>query len=276
MNVEGKIADVFARSRPNEAARVLETLPEDAVREFLEETELTAAAVVVESLTSLMASRCLSLASSSRAAAIANELPLERASDLLRRADAETRSKVLSEMPPNRRGPLQKLLRFPEHTAGAMMEPRVESFLGNMTVGETLRKVHETKSELRYYLYVVDEQLVLRGVASWRQLVAAEPDLTLRAIMTRSVQTLSARAGKSAILSHPAWRRYPVLPVVDENGHLLGVFRYVTFRRLQERSDSEEPSPVNVALALGELFWLSAAGLLRGLEQPSVEVEEER
>ncbi|HXV60140.1 MAG TPA: hypothetical protein VEK15_05560 [Vicinamibacteria bacterium] len=267
MNLEKNIADTFATSRPSDAARVLETLGENDLRELLDESDLRAAATVVEALTPLEASRCLCLVSASRAAEILYELPLDRAADLLRRVGEGAREAILSHLPEPRRRPLQKLLSFPEQTAGAMMEPRVESFPQGMTVEATLRKIRQPGSHLRYYLYILDDDLVLTGVASLREIASASVRKTLRSIMTRPVHSLSARAGKNAILEHPGWRRYPLLPVVDEAGRLIGVFRYETFRRLQGLPDLEEASPLRVALAVGELFWLGASGLLRGLEE---------
>lgn len=268
MSLEKAIADAFASSRPSDAARVLEALSEDEVRELVDQSEIRAAAAVVEAMTPLAAARCLSLASAPHVVEIVSVLPLDRAGDLLRRLGNEKRAEILSRLPKERKAPLEKLLSFPEHTAGAMMEPRVESFPETMTVEATLHQVRRPGTELRYYLYIVNDDLVLTGVASLRDLVSAPLDANLRSIMKRPVQTLSARAGKSATLEHPGWRRYPVLPVVDEAGRLVGVFRYETFRRLQERPDTDEASPLNVALALGELFWLGASGLLRGLEEP--------
>jgi magnesium transporter len=273
VNLERSIAETFAAARPTEAARVLEHLPEEAVRDLLEDSDVGAAVAVVAALTPLLASRCLSLTMPSRAAEILQRLPLDRATDLTRRLGPDERASVLSHVPDERRRPLEKLLRFPESTAGALMEPRVASFPESLSVEATLERARRPGSELRYYVYVVNDDLVLTGVTSLRELVSASPAATLRSIMTGPVQTLSARAGRKAILGHPGWLRYPVLPVVDEADRLVGVFRYETFRRLQDRPETEDASPLNVALALGELFWLGASGILRGLEEPSTPKE---
>lgn len=269
MSLEKSIADVFASARPVAAARVLEALPEDAVRELLHESGIAAASAVVQALTPVVASRCLSSSAPARAADIVRDLPLDRTADLLRRLGQDERAAILAHVPSDTRRPLERLLRFPEHTAGAMMEPRVASFPQSSTVDATLSKVRDRGSELRYYVFIVDDELVLVGVTSLRELVSAPRDATLQSIMTRPVQSLSARSGRSATLEHPGWRRYPVLPVVDDTGRLVGVFRYETFRSLQEQPELEQASPVEVALALGELFWLGASGMLRGLEAPS-------
>ena len=276
MSLEKNIADVFAVSRPSSAARVLESFPEDAVRELLEQSDARAASAIVEALTPAVASRCLSLSSSARAADIVSGLPFDRTADLLRRLGDAERAAILGHVPSETRRPLEKLLRFPEHTAGAMMEPRVASFPQSWTVDATLGKIRERGSELRYYVFIIDDGLVLVGVTSVRQLVSAPPEATLQSIMTRPVQSLSALSSTSATLEHPGWRRYPVLPVVDDAGRLVGVFWYETFRSLQEQPELEEASPLDVALALGELFWLGAAGMLRGLEEPVGSSEEDR
>lgn len=135
-------------------------------------------------------------------------------------------------------------------------------------VEDAILELRESGTDLRYYLYVVDDDLLLVGVLGVEELMASDPAAGLADVMRRPVETLSARAGRNAILRHPGWKRYPSLPVVDEVGRLVGVFPYRTFQQLSGAPDEEsDPSTLGLALALGELFWWGAAGLFRGLER---------
>lgn len=268
MSLETQIAESFALARPSDAARALETLSVDDIGGVLGQSELDAAVVLVGSITPLVSSRCLLHLEPARAGAIVERLPLGRASILLRLLTIDERTAVLSHVAENTRRPLEKTLRFPEGTAGALMEPRVASFPETLTVAETLRRARQPDTPIRYYVFVVDDENVLTGVSSVDELVSARDDTALRSIMTRPVEMLLARAGRDAIIKHPGWQRFPILPVVDEAGRLVGVLRYETFRELSELPAPDDASPVDVALALGELFWMGASGMLRGFEQP--------
>jgi predicted transcriptional regulator len=147
------------------------------------------------------------------------------------------------------------------------MDPRFVAWHLSRPAGEALAELKEQGADLRYYVHVVDDDLVLSGVLSVRELVASPMNASLAEVMRRPVETLSAWAGRNAILRHPGWSRYPSLPVVDEMGRLVGVFPYRTFRQLQGAFEEErDPSALGLALALGELFWWGAVNLFRGLD----------
>ncbi len=267
MTIERQIAESFAASRPVEAAYALETLSDDELRALLDGCDAQVAAGVVMAMAPLYASRYLARTTKSRAAEVLSQLPLDRGSDLLRRLDSDERARVLASLPAERRRHFEKLLSYPELTAGALMEPRVASFHREQTVEQVMAEVRRRGSELRYYIYVTDEEQKLLGVLSLRELMLADGDASLGSIMTSPVDHLLARAHKSAILTHPAWQRFPLLPVVADSGRLVGVFRYETLRMLEGHSGDEHgPSPLGVTLALGELFWFGASGLVQGWE----------
>jgi len=186
LNLERKLAETFAAARPRDAARVLESLPEEDVCALLADSEIGAAAAVAEAMTPLTASRCLSLTSPGRAAEIVEALPLDRSADLLRRLGSDARVAIMAQIPEESRRPLEKLLTCPENSAGAQMEPRVASFPESLTVEQTLERARRPGSELRYYVYVVNQELMLTGVTSLRELVSAPASATLRSIMTSS------------------------------------------------------------------------------------------
>lgn len=266
MSLEQEIAESFAASQPVVAARALETLTDEELSALLDSCAAKVASDVIVVMAPFVASRYLSGTTPSWAAEILGEVPLDRGVDLLRRLVPEERKRVLSEVSSDRRRHFDKLLSYPELTAGALMEPRVVAFHREQTVEQAVEDVRRRGSELRYYLYITDDDQILRGVLSLRELLVAAGDASLGSIMVSPVEHLLARAHKSAILTHPAWQRFPLLPVVADSGRLSGVFRYETLRMLEGHSGDEASSPLGVTLALGELFWFGASGLIQGWE----------
>jgi magnesium transporter len=268
MSLEDRIVRAFLRGHPREAARVLERSPHGDAREVLSRSDPDEAAPVLEALVPTAASKHLDGLEPRLAAEVIERLSSDRAADLLRRIDAERRTAILALLDPERRTPIERLLRFPVDCAGALMHPHFTAFHASRRVEDAILELRESGTDLGYYLYVVDDDLLLVGVLGVEELMASEPAARLADAMRRPVETLSARARKNAILRHPGWKRYPSLPVVDEMGRLVGVFPYKTFRELSGAPDEEsDPSTLGLALALGELFWWGAAGLFRGLER---------
>jgi magnesium transporter len=268
MDLEERIAHAFLRQHPREAARVLERAPDREAREVLSRSEPEEAARLLEALVPTAASRHLERLEPRLASEVMERLSSDRAADLLRRIDAERRQVVLAALEPERRAPVERLLRFPVESAGALMHPHFAAYHLSRRVEDAVSELREEGADLRYYVYVVDDDLLLAGVLGVRELMAAPPAARLGEVMRRPVETLSARAGRNAVLRHPGWKRYPSLPVVDEAGRLVGVFPYRRFQQLQGSPEQEtDPSALGLALSLGELFWWGAASLFRGLER---------
>ncbi len=274
MSLSWRIAEDFARSHPLEASGKLESAPDAEARAMVDVFEPATTAAVLAMMTPLAGARVLRIVATERASAILDGLSLDRASELVRCLPSSFRQGILGACRDARRKELESRLRYPEQTAGALMEPRVASFHLDTTVEDVLARLHRPGSELRYYVYVVNENQKLEGVTTLRDVAAAQAGTSLRSLMSRPVEQLSARTSKGAIATHPGWSRFSSLPVVDESGRLTGVMRYETFRRLSsETATSEEESTLGVVLALGELFWLSASNLLDGFPRESSQPE---
>lgn len=160
--------------------------------------------------------------------------------------------------------PLARLLRYPEGTAGALMDPRVLALPEDLSAADALGRMRRAARQVFYYLYVVDREQRLRGVLNLRELLLAPPRTPLAAAMRQSVARIPARADRVAILAHPAWREYHALPVVDEGGILLGAIRYETLRRLEAEAKPGDRAgdPLATMVTLGELCWQGMARVL--------------
>jgi magnesium transporter len=178
----------------------------------------------------------------------------------------EDRDRVVAELSSDASVPLRRILRYPQGTAGALMDPQVLSLPGHLPVAEALARVQRSPEHTLYYLYVVDRDQKLVGVLNLRELMLAPSSERLSSIMRADVARLSADSDLDSILAHPAWLEVHALPVIDEAGTFLGVVRYKTLRRL-EREAAGKPSPdqaLSTLLNLGELCWIGFAGMLAG------------
>jgi magnesium transporter len=75
------------------------------------------------------------------------------------------------------------------------------------------------------YVFVVDDERRLAGVVAFRELAFAEPGQPLADIMVARPFALRPDADIVAAMRDVVRRHYPVYPVVDEDGRLLGVVR---------------------------------------------------
>ena len=116
--------------------------------------------------------------------------------------------------------------KFGPETIGYMMEPARAVFRPGMSVKDTIdqlrplvRTVHIT------YGYVTDGAGKLLGVLTMRDLLFADEQATLASIMLDNVFFLAPELALGDAMKLVLDRHYPVYPVCDENGTLLGLVR---------------------------------------------------
>ena len=215
MQSTAAVAYAFMAKHPIDAARILERLdPQDASR-FLEGSPTDTVSGIVKALDPSSAARCLETMAPQKSAAVLAELDLDLSSSLLRRIEESPQKAIVAALPPELSAALTVLLRYPEGSAGAIMDPGILTLTQDITAGEAMDRVRRFTRRVRYYLYVVDRDNLLVGVLSVRDLMLAEPDQPIALIMRTNVARLSADAQGEAIISHPGWRSYHGLPVVD-------------------------------------------------------------
>jgi magnesium transporter len=113
---------------------------------------------------------------------------------------------------------------FPQDSVGRLMEPVVAVFSPDLTVREAVEKirqwVHET---LITYGYVIDAQEHLLGVLTMRELLLAEPETRLADVMLADPFWVRADLSVSDAMKEVVYRHYPVYPVCDADGRLVGI-----------------------------------------------------
>ncbi len=267
METERQLAQTFSQDHPVDAARILERLSPPDASAYLAEVPPRVVANILERMVPANAADCLTHLSAARFAQVIGAFPLDRAAALLRRVDAKDQQRLLAEAPAAVAPLLRRMLGYPENSAGALMDPRALALPEDIIVSEALARVRRAPRHTLYYLYVVNRSGILVGVLNLRELMLATGKNPLSSVMRREVVTISPLANSAAILEHPGWQNVHALPVVDNQGVLLGALRYETLRQLEGKGDLPTPAggALSTMLTLGELCWVGLAGVLTDL-----------
>jgi magnesium transporter len=199
------------------AEKVLKELPQDLLPDIL-------ALIDDEKI-----ARVISRADPDDAVTFAAALPEER------------RERVLAMTDPERRRSVRLLTGYPEGTVGRIMTTDVFALPPETTAQQAIDKIRE-RGELDtfFYLYVVDRQRRLVGVVPIRNLVIAPPDRTLGEIMIpdplRTEATMDQEEAARLVAKHDLL----ALPVVDEQGLLLGMITIDDVLDIIERESTED------------------------------------
>lgn len=261
MSGHAKIAELFAASHPDEASALLESFRAKDIAAYLESLPSVTAASLLKNMMRASGGASLSHISPDIAGKILEELPVDTAAVLLRSVDPSLQSHLLKNVGGTHRRAVSTLLQYPADSAGAVMDPQVSPWPEDLSVAAALERMRQVSHHVPYYLYIVSRDGILRGVLSYWELVRADPQSALSAVLHADVDCVKAKTRLENILVHPAWQRFHALPVIDEQSRFLGVIRYKTFRHLERAHAPAEAHPVSTMLGLGELCWVGMAAV---------------
>ncbi|MFZ4765272.1 MAG: magnesium transporter [Roseimicrobium sp.] len=186
---EPMAADVVQRA-PHEAAELLATQPDDMVIS------------VLETINPLVAQQ------------------------ILREFEDRRRSEILAAAPVEKARQWVVNQEYPQDSVGWLMEPPVAVFRPQMTVHDTIEAMRKlTKKAFITYGYVTDESNKLLGVLVFRDLMLAAPERRLSDVMYSNIFSLQPEMALTDAMKSTLNRHFPVYPVCDGGGRLLGLVR---------------------------------------------------
>ena len=267
MNLHTRLGLAFADAHPAEAAAVLEKLPVEKVAPLLLALKADALEQLLEQLPADFAAECLLALDAPAAGRLLLALDLELQVRVLRRLEGPQRDKLLRDLQPELAATLRRILRYPDDTAGALMEAPLASVPEHVSVREALKRVRRVRRGLKFYVYIVNSQQQLVGVVTLHELLNASPSRCIGEVRRHNVVSLASAESMLVVAENPFWRLYGALPVTDQDGVLVGVIRQRNVRRfLDSRQVLNGPgSGVGVILSVGELFSVTAGQLLSTL-----------
>ena len=180
--------EVLVEIEPPVQGRLLEDLDNKALREIIQELESDDAADVI------------------------GDLPVERAREIIKGLRGEVSEEI------------EKLLPYPEDTAGGIMALEFVAIKADSTVQDAIEVIREKGEEVEnlYYLWVVDDHNRLVGVVSLKDLLVEPGDRKISEIMNPEVISANVHADQEEVIQ--LVKRYDLvnIPVVDDQNRLVG------------------------------------------------------
>ena len=172
----------------------------------------------------------LSAHETSQVAELVEEIPPDDRVDLLQELDDHRVDEILPLLPVEDRRDIQRLQSFAEGTAGALMTSEVAMLAENLNARQAIEELGRQASELEtiYYLYVVDENRLLRGIVSTRQLITSLPNtsLTLGEMMESDVVVAHVDDDQEVVAEQVERFNLLAIPVIDSGRQLVGIITH--------------------------------------------------
>lgn len=174
MTAAERLSEAFLARRPQEAARFVERLPLEALSDFLAAHDPALAAPVLQSLAPGMAAAALAAMASALAQALLGVLPFDAQVVVLRVMEESVRDRLLEGLEQEVRESAHRRLKYPEGTAGALMDPRQVTVPNDMTAAVALEWIRSARGPSGHYTYVIDRSRRLVGVVTLSELLRAD------------------------------------------------------------------------------------------------------
>lgn len=203
---------------------------------------------------------------------ILSNLYVDDTVDFIEELPANVVKKVLKNTPRNRRKLINKMLSFPEDSAGSIMTTEFVDLKKELSVKEAILRIKEIgfDRETINTLYVIDDNRVLEGIIEIRQLLLSDETTILEDIMDRNyvyIQTTDDQEEVAALFTKYG---YLSMPVVDNEHRLVGIITVDDILEIIEEENEEDFAKMNalspsdeeyletgvIDLAKKRIYWL--------------------
>jgi len=154
---------------------------------------------------------------------IMDEMFIDDAVDVIEEMPANVVSRMLSAAG-DKRESINKILNYPEDSAGSIMTLEYITFLPTMTIGDALKKIKSigAKFETVYTCYVVEKHKLL-GIVTAKDLLTQDDNIIISDVMETNIITVNTHADKEEVANLLNKYDFLALPVVDIENCMVGI-----------------------------------------------------
>jgi len=199
---------------------------------------------------------------------IIKSLPEEKAAELLNALQPDDRTAFLSELSgnavkellkvltPEHRAKTLELLGYAEGSVGRLMTPDYVSIKTSETCQDVLNIIRQRgkATENLNFLFVIDDHGVLIDDINIKDFLVVDPGTTVAQIMDYQFIALKVNDAQSSAVKVFRNNSRFALPVIDDNGVLLGVVTLDDVLRLAESDSTREIQKIGGSEALDEPY----------------------
>jgi magnesium transporter len=159
------------------------------------------------------------------ATSIIEEMYSDDAADLFDEMPAVMISKLLSNVSKETRQTINKLLRYPDNSAGSLMAMEYIHLKKGLTIKQSIERIRKQKDDFVTYdnCYVTDNERHLLGIVSIKDLLINDPDDLIDDVMSECSHMIPTLMDQEDVADMFQDYDYSSMPVVDSEGRLVGI-----------------------------------------------------
>lgn len=224
------VAEILDNENSANAVLIFRMLPKDL------------AAEVFALLSSEQQSALIAAITDKELGPILDALAFDDIIDLIEEMPANAVRRILGNAGEEERKLINQFLKYPPDSAGSLMTIEYVSLKKTMTVKQALEHIRETglKKETIYTCYVIDENRVLEGIVSLKELVLTKEHERIDDIYESDCIYVNTNDDQETVAN--VFKRYGfiALPVVDTEKRLTGIITVDDIMDVMEQEATED------------------------------------
>lgn len=251
------------RLTPAQTVDVLERLPGKQRAVLFRLLPKERAAEVFEELAPALQKNLISGLKDEEVASVFADLEPDDRVALLDELPASVANRLLQGLSGSQRDLTADVLGYPKKSIGRRMSPEVVGIAPDVSAASALNDVARILdyAETVYTLPVTDDNRVLLGVVSLRDLMAASPQALVSSLM-RAADFVRATDSAEDAARLCADRKHLALPVVDNEIRLVGILTVDDALEILEEADSQDQARIGGSETLRQPYLTTSVGSL--------------
>lgn len=210
---------------PADIAAIIEEFPKDEQTQIFRLLPKQQAADVFAYLPIEVEQEIIVALSDREAGTILDNLNADDAADLIDEMPANVVTRLLANADPETRRDINRLLQYPDDSAGSIMTVEFMDFKESYTVQQALNKIRMegVDKETINVCYITSPHRKLLGAISLRRLLLSDPNELLLNVMEDHVITANTHTDQEQVAQLIQKYDYTLLPIVDSENRLVGI-----------------------------------------------------
>lgn len=223
-------------------AELIEDLPENLLVQAFRLLPKDIASDVFVNMDEEVQRNLISTLTNSEATNIIEDMYTDDAADLFEEMPAIMVKKLLGNVSKDTRTSINKLLKYPENSAGSLMAMEYIHLKKGLTIKECLDTIRKQKDEFVSYdsCYVTDSKRKLLGYVTIKNLLTNTLDTLIDDIMEECEHVLTTQLDQEKVANIFQDYDYSTLPVVDSENRLVGVITVDDILDIMEEEATED------------------------------------
>jgi len=223
-------------------ATLIQELPEDKLVQAFRLLPKDMASDVFVNMDEDVQKRLITSLTSQEQKFIIEDMFTDDAADLFDEMPASIVSKLLSGVSKETRTTINRLLKYPDNSAGSLMATEFIHLKKDQTIKEVVEKIRKHKDEFVTYdtFYVTDNERNILGYVTTKDILVNEPDSSITDIMHECEHVITTLMDQEEVASMFQDYDYSTMPVVDMENRLVGVITIDDVMDIMEEEATED------------------------------------